>query len=231
MTNERIQEILKDFVANYAKLNGVRSQLATPKYDHYVEGASDFADELLRRLASAVPAGPRCPRCKDSRIGILESRSKGCENVIFCPNCQGRWHCSGLLELTQFFSPSPATEGQPPEIGRLYCDLTSAISHLLGLIEAKGLEGWQIGFAKQVVRNVETQYFGYPVAAAVPAPESPQTQKTCTCPKTQWTGSEPNDSTCELSEEEHRALAAPESVAPPQYEEFKVPSIEPKGRK
>jgi hypothetical protein len=28
----------------------------------------------------------------------------------------------------------------------------------------------------------------------------------CTCPKTQWTGSEPNDSTCELTEEEHLQL-------------------------
>jgi len=29
----------------------------------------------------------------------------------------------------------------------------------------------------------------------------------CTCPKTAWLGSEPNDSTCELSEEEHEYIS------------------------
>ena len=29
----------------------------------------------------------------------------------------------------------------------------------------------------------------------------------CTCPKTAWTGSEPNDSTCELDEEDHAYIA------------------------
>jgi hypothetical protein len=28
----------------------------------------------------------------------------------------------------------------------------------------------------------------------------------CTCPKTAWTGSEPNDSTCELDESEHEFI-------------------------
>ena len=43
--------------------------------------------------------------------------------------------------------------------------------------------------------------------------ENPQdyaeSKRKCTCPKTQWTGSEPNDSTCELTEEEHAQLASP----------------------
>lgn len=38
--------------------------------------------------------------------------------------------------------------------------------------------------------------------------ESPTTKK-CTCPESQWIGSEPNDSTCELSEEEHQQIAQP----------------------
>lgn len=48
--------------------------------------------------------------------------------------------------------------------------------------------------------------FGNAVAAAFKAAQEPP--KKCTCPATQYTGSEPNDSTCELTEEEHQKRAA-----------------------
>jgi len=38
--------------------------------------------------------------------------------------------------------------------------------------------------------------------------ESKRVVLQCTCPKDLWIGSEPNDSTCELTEEEHEQLAA-----------------------
>jgi hypothetical protein len=40
----------------------------------------------------------------------------------------------------------------------------------------------------------------------------PSAPRVCTCPDHQWIGSEPNDSTCELSEEEHEALRVPPSA-------------------
>jgi hypothetical protein len=48
------------------------------------------------------------------------------------------------------------------------------------------------------------------------APQTSTQLRKCTCPTTQWTGSEPNDSTCELTEEEHAQLdknAAPQPVS------------------
>lgn len=37
--------------------------------------------------------------------------------------------------------------------------------------------------------------------------------KRCTCPISAWIGSEPNDSTCELSEEEHHRIEATRAEA------------------
>jgi len=51
-----VEELLKEFTANYARLNGMREQLATPKYDRYIEGASDFAEEVERKFFAPAPA-------------------------------------------------------------------------------------------------------------------------------------------------------------------------------
>jgi hypothetical protein len=60
-------------------------------------------------LAGTPPqVEPRCPKCKSKRIGILWSSKEGCTNMVECPDCKAHWHCSGLLELAQFFAP-PAT--------------------------------------------------------------------------------------------------------------------------
>lgn len=111
MTNERIQELLKDFVANYAKLNGVKPQLATLKYDHYVEGASDFADELERLAGSGEPPQPRCPECKGAGVTLvyLENSPEQSYGLCHKEDCP-----SAPLPVAQFFGPSPAT-GQPPQ--------------------------------------------------------------------------------------------------------------------
>ena len=95
------------------------------------------------------------------------------------PNAVGK-----LEEMLRPYIPSQS----PIEIGRLYCDLQSAISHLLGLIEAKGLEGWQIGYAKQVVKNVETQYFGYPVATVSGNGPEPRLTECYKCHTPMWEG-------------------------------------------
>lgn len=42
----------------------------------------------------------------------------------------------------------------------------------------------------------------------------PKSALVCTCPTNAWIGSEPNDSTCELSEEEHDELSKSEVDRP-----------------
>lgn len=52
-TEPGLEDLLKKFIASYAKLNGRELRFATPKYDPYVEGASDFADLLEREFFPA----------------------------------------------------------------------------------------------------------------------------------------------------------------------------------
>jgi hypothetical protein len=57
----------------------------------------------------------------------------------------------------------------------------------------------------------ECEIYGYVPPAAPPVAEGPAAtpRQSCTCPTSSWIGSEPNDSTCKLSEEEHAAAAEP----------------------
>jgi hypothetical protein len=56
---EHIQKLLKEFIADYAQVSGKAEKLCTPKYDHYVEGADDFAEMLGRKLATiGLSEGP-----------------------------------------------------------------------------------------------------------------------------------------------------------------------------
>ena len=92
-----LEEQLRDFVASYAELNHVPIP-ARAKYDKYVEGATDFADWLERKLAPPAGSTPRCPKC---------GRDVGLENYVQI-GCDGGhdFECQEMAELAQFFQPA-----------------------------------------------------------------------------------------------------------------------------
>lgn len=107
MTNEELISAYRDSIIAGQQLGTFINRQST--------GESKLRAELLRRLASSVPAGPRCTKCGAKvAFDLLWPDVSGI--VARCENDCRFILENGLIDCAKFFSPSPATEGQTPQV-------------------------------------------------------------------------------------------------------------------
>lgn len=108
---------------------------------------------------------------------------------------------SETLEVDPLYDRAVAIiqAGGIPTCSRLQRELRIGWGRAFNLLQAMETAG---------IVSLELKKWRVLEGAKPPAPRAP---KDCTCPRSQWVGSEPNDSTCELTEEEHESLAQAEA--------------------
>ena len=106
----------------------------------------------LDSASASQTAGPVCPNCGSTKIGILDQSPFGRVNVILCPDCMSQWACSGLFELGKFFLSrlpiSEQTAGPSPGLSKI----------LEGFIERSGGDYQTLmSLASEILRSVPSR--------------------------------------------------------------------------